>query len=108
MSSSPNPLLPIKTVTVADAATPGEQTAARELARLTGATYAPGAAGGVRVAVATRGRPTHLPASADATSAWIWLQIGDDGRGEVCATHGAFLYAAVRLLAGPISGFTRE
>jgi hypothetical protein len=108
MSPPPNPLLPITSVTVADAATPGEQTAARELARLTGATFAPGSAGGVCVAVAARGRPAHLPASAGDTSAWIWLQIGDDGRGDVCATHGAFLYAAVRLLAGPISGFTRE
>ena len=34
MSPPPTPLLPLKSVTVADAATPGELTAARELARL--------------------------------------------------------------------------
>jgi hypothetical protein len=91
----------------ADAA-PAELTAARELARLTGATVAAAPGAGVSVALASRGRPPRLPKPAQDASAWMWLRIADDGTGEVCATHGSFLFAAVRLLTGGVAGVTRE
>lgn len=87
----------------------GEITAARELARLTGAPLqGASATAGVFVGLACHGRARNLPAAAKDSSAWIWLRIADDGSGEICATHGSFLYAAVRLLAEGISDFTRE
>lgn len=88
---------------------PGELTAANELARLTGcALGAPGATAGVRVALARRGLPAGLPAKAADESAWMWLRITERGEGEVCATHGSFLFAAVRLLAGGTTLLARE
>jgi hypothetical protein len=78
--------LPFKlnAVTHAPQAEPGEITAARELARLTGATLSTGT-GGVRVALASRGLPAKLPPKAKNSSAWMWLRIADDGSGEICA-----------------------
>ncbi|HLP25271.1 MAG TPA: hypothetical protein VK477_06315, partial [Acidobacteriota bacterium] len=101
--------LPFKlnVVTHASQAEPGEITAARELARLTGATVST-AEGGVRVALASRGLPAMLPSKAKDSSAWMWLRIADHGSGEICATHGSFLFAAVRLLATGTSDLTRE
>lgn len=88
---------------------PGELTAATELARLTGAALgAPGATSGVRVALAKRGLPAGLPAKAADESAWMWLRITERGDGEICATHGSFLFAAVRLLAGGTTLLARE
>jgi len=90
------------------AAEPAEITAARELAKLTGAKVAAGTGSGVTVALASRGLPAKLPSKAKDTKAWMWLRIADDGSGEICATHGSFLYAAVRLLATATGDFTRE
>jgi len=84
-------------------------TAAGELARLTGAAIgAPGATTGVRVALAKRGLPAGLPAKAADETAWMWLRITEQGDGEICATHGSFLFAAVRLLAGGTTLLARE
>ncbi len=95
------------------AQTPGELTAATELARLTGAALAPAAApaAGVNLALAHRGwlPSSRLPTKAsDTGAAWTWLRIADDGTGEIVATHGSFLFAAVRLLANGVGAFTRE
>ena len=106
-ATPPTPVLSLTTVSHAAAAGPGEITAARELARLTGATLA-ATPGGVSVALASRGLPARLPAKARDETAWTWLRIAEDGTGEICATHGSFLYAAVRLLASGASEFTRE
>ncbi len=128
------PTLPalLSVVHAADAA-PVERTAARELAALTGAAVAAGAAPGafpyagqapgtVRLGLVARFAPdglraAHAAAAAAAArqpaahldgAAWMWLRLADDGSGEIAATHGSFLFAAVRLLARGISGFTRE
>lgn len=108
MAATPTlPCPALKSVSHAADAQPGEITAARELARLTGATLA-AAGGGVRVTLASRALPARLPTKAKDTAAWMWLRLAGDGSGEICATHGSFLYAAVRLLAAGVSDFTRE
>ena len=110
MSTPAHPTLKLTSVFHPASAEPGEITAAQELARLTGATLAPatGAARGVSVALAGRGLPAGLPSTVRDSAAWMWLRIADDGSGEICATHGSFLYAAVRLLAEGVGEFTRE
>jgi hypothetical protein len=90
---------------------PVEKTAAHELARLSGASVVAENKTwrGVRVALAAAGRSAaRLPASAQSDAAWMWLRIDDKGEGEIEASHGAFLYAAMRLLARGVSGLTRE
>lgn len=110
----PSPLPDLRSLLVAPNATPGERTAAAELSRLTGApapvVAASGAAKGLRVALATPElvASLRLPAGAAASSAWMWLRVADDGTGEIVASHGSFLFAAVRLLAQPLSPLTRE
>ncbi|MBI5691318.1 MAG: hypothetical protein HZC55_14635 [Verrucomicrobia bacterium] len=93
-------------------ATPGEVTAATELARLTAATAGPAAAPGAGVAVALAHRQwvpaSRLPSAAASTPAWMWLRLAEDGTGEIIATHGSFLFAAVRLLANGVASCTRE
>jgi hypothetical protein len=100
----------LKSVFHAAGATGGEITAAAELARLTGAAIAASAAPGrgVNVALASRGWTTQLPAAATTTPAWMWLRLAGDGTGEIVATHGSFLFAAVRLLASGLSDLSRE
>lgn len=109
MSSNPSPLS-LKLVSHHASAEPGEITAARELAKITGARLVSGPATGpaVHVSIASRGLPAKLPSKAKDSSAWIWIRIGDDGAGEITATTGAFLFAAVRLLASGTSDVTRE
>jgi hypothetical protein len=92
-------------------AQPAERTAARELARLTGTTVRaaePGTTDLVVVALAHRGTPARLPASASSAPAWLWLRVDLGGAGEISASHESFLFAAVRLLASGIGDFTRE
>ncbi len=105
-------LPPIRNVNYSSAATPGEQTAAIELALLTGATAAgrPAPTTGVNIALANRNwvPASRLPAKAASATAWTWLRLTDDGSGEIIATHGSFLFAAVRLLANGLGAFTRE
>ena len=106
MPSSPAPLS-LKLVYHPAQAEPAEITAAQELAKITGAstgTHGPG----VNVALASRGLPAKLPSTARDAKAWMWLRIAEDGTGEICATHGSFLFAAVRLLATSASDVTRE
>ena len=100
--------LSLKFVFYPATAEPGEITAAQELGKLTGARVSAGPGAGISVALASRGLPARLPAKAQATCAWMWLRIADDGTGEICATHGSFLFAAVRLLATATSDLTRE
>ena len=98
----------LKLVTHPVSAVPSEVTAARELARLTGARLDAASTGGVTVALASRGLPARLPAAAQTQGAWMWLRIAEDGTGEISASHGSFLYAAVRLLAAGTADTTRE
>jgi len=107
MSSTPTPLS-LTSVFFPPAAEPVEITAAQELAKLTGARVGAGTGQGVTVALASRGRPAKLPAQATEAPAWMWLRIAEDGSGEICATHGSFLFAAVRLLATATTDLTRE
>jgi hypothetical protein len=88
-------------------ATPGEITAALEFARVAGSNVSVTASrfrgAGLNIALAQRGWSdprVKLPDAAAESSGWIWLRIADDGTGEILATHGSFLFAAVRLLAG--------
>jgi hypothetical protein len=94
------------------AATPGELTAAAELSRLSGAPASarPAPGEGVNLALVTPGwvAPARLPAAAASSPAWIWLRLAADGTGEILATHGAFLFAAVRLLAAGTGALPRE
>jgi hypothetical protein len=107
MSSTPTPLS-LTSVFFPTAAEPVEITAAQELAKLTGARATAGTGKGVSVALASRGLPAKLPTKAKDSAAWIWLRIADDGSGEISATHGSFLFTAVRLLATATSDLTRE
>ncbi len=107
MSSTPTPLT-LTSVFYPPAAEPVEITAAQELAKLTGARAKAGTGQGVSVALASRGLPAKLPSKAKDSAAWIWLRIADDGSGEISATHGSFLFTAVRLLANATSDLTRE
>lgn len=110
MSEIPPPKLSLTAVHFPAKAEPAEITAARELARFTGAsveeTRRPRR--GVSVALVERGWCQRLPSKAKAHAAWMWLCIDDRGSGEICATHGSFLFAAVRLLARGVSDLTRE
>ncbi len=109
MSTSLTPLR-LSSVHYFPAAEPGEITAAHELGKLTGASVSAnaGAKTGVTVALASRRRPARLPSAAQTATAWMWLRIAEDGSGEIGATHGSFLFAAVRLLATATSDLTRE
>lgn len=89
-------------------ATPAEITAARELAKLSDASVGSTDQPGVTVAVAGRDWPAGLPAKAKDSPAWMWLRIAENGTGEISATHGSFLFAAVRLLATAAGDLTRE
>jgi hypothetical protein len=101
------PTLPrLKGVSHPTNAQPVEITAASELAKLTGSAI--GGEGGVSVALASRGLPARLPGKAKDAAAWMWIRIGEDGAGEITATHGSFLFAAVRLLANGVGELTRE
>jgi hypothetical protein len=106
-------LLALRTVFHPVAPTPGELTAATELARLTGATVGASSApaAGINLALAHRGwiSSSRLPTKAtSADAAWTWLRLAEDGTGEIVATHGSFLFAAVRLLANGVAPLTRE
>jgi len=105
--SSTETKLNLKFVSYPNIFEPSEKTAATELAKITSATLNLGNSG-VHVSLATRGIPQNLPTKAKDSKAWMWIRIADDGSGEICATHGSFLFAAVRLLATNLNDFTRE
>lgn len=110
MSATPTRSLTLTSVHVPLRAEPAELTAAAELARLTDARVSPGArpGRGVAVALASRRWARRLPTAARDHSAWMWLRITPEGSGEICATHGSFLYAAVRLLANGVTELSQE
>jgi hypothetical protein len=90
---------------------PVEKTAAEELARHTGATAVPSArpGRGVNVALAARGwSPAAVKAARASAANWMWLRVDDNGAGEITASDGSGLFAAVRLLAHGLTGATRE
>src|SRR5258708_38102195 len=91
-------------------AAPVEITAATELARLAGARVGPSASPGrgINVSLASRGWAAKLPSATTTASAWIWIRLADDGTGEIVASEGAFLFAAVRLLANGVGDLPRE
>ena len=100
-----HPKLPVgfAFVTTAVDAEPAEITAAQELARVSGAALhsagSPAEARGVTVALPRADWFSGLSRRTPPGEGWMWLQVDADGRGEITASHGSFLYAAVRLLA---------
>lgn len=111
MTNSPAPLaaLNVQHITYPTKFQNVEQTAANELARLTGATATKSArpGKGINVALVARGWAQNFPKSKANTPGWMWVQIKEDGSGEITADEGAFLYAAVRLLANGLTDETR-
>jgi hypothetical protein len=110
------PLSSIRAIYYPLNASAGEITAANELARLSGApapTATTSLGAGVAVALASSdvAKAAKLPASTASLPAWTWLRVGEDGTGEIVATHGSFLFAAARLLganASAASGLVSE
>jgi len=112
MSNQPSSLadLNVRGISFPTKTVPVEKTAADELAQLTGATAKassrPGK--GINVALASRKwAPAAQKAAKDATN-WMWLRITENGTGEIIASEGSGLFAAVRLLAHGFTGATRE
>jgi len=89
---------------------PVEQTASEELARLTGtpAKNAVRPGKGINLALATRNWAPAAVKAAKGHSHWMWLRIDQSGSGEIIASEGSGLFAAVRLLAHGLTGATRE
>lgn len=87
-----------------------EQTAADELVHLTGAKATKSArpGKGLNIALVGQGWTKKLPKSKANTEGWMWLQINEDGTGEIAADEGSLLYAAVRLLANGLTDDARE
>jgi len=113
MNTETTPLLAalnIRSITYPAKFQPVEQTAAVELARLTGGRAAKSAqpGKGVNVALAPRDWAKFLPKSKAAEPGWMWLKLEDDGTGEIIADTGSLLYAAVRLLAHGLGDDARE
>ncbi len=102
--------LTLRPITYPAKCQPAERTAAEELARLTGATAtAAGRPGrGMNVALAAHGWAPAAAKAAGAATGWMWLRVDDHGAGEVIASEGSGLFAAVRLLAHGLTGATRE
>ncbi len=105
-----SPTLTLRPITFSAKCQPAERTAAEELARLTGATAnAAGRPGrGFNVALAAHAWAPAAAKAARAATGWMWLRVDDHGAGEVIASEGSGLFAAVRLLAHGLTGATRE
>jgi len=101
------PKLNLKVISYPNSYEPSEKTAAQELSKITGASLSVGNSG-LYVSLATSEILHKLPSKAKDSKAWMWIRISDNGEGEISATHGSFLFAAVRLLATNPSDFTRE
>ncbi|MCF7761754.1 MAG: hypothetical protein K9M98_14740 [Cephaloticoccus sp.] len=112
MSNEPAPLaaLNVRSITYPAKFQPVEQTAALELARLTGAKVGKSArpGRGVNVALAPRDWAQLLPKSKATEPGWMWLKLDEQGNGEIIADAGALLYAAVRLLTNGLTDASRE
>jgi hypothetical protein len=102
------PALTLTHVHLPAGATGPESTAAVELARLTGAALSGVTAAGAGVTLSLASRQWARPAGTDGHDAWMWLRLDDQGRGEIVASHGSFLFAAVRLLAQGLPDTARE
>ncbi len=106
--SSTHPALSLAHVHHPAASDPAELTAARALATATGAALSAVDSAGAGVTVSLASRRWARPVGIDKVDAWMWLRLDDQGRGEIVASHGSFLYAAVRLLTGGLPDATRE
>ena len=111
MSNKPAPLaaLDVQHITYPSKFQDVEKTAADELARLTGTTATKSArpGKGINVALVSRGWAQNFSKTKANTPGWMWVQIKEDGSGEITADEGAFLYAAVRLLANGLTDDAR-
>lgn len=115
MSTAPSDpfSLSVQPILFPSKAIPAEQTAAAELANLT---TTPSQAGSrpqptaFNVALASRDWSPAATSAARAANAehWMWLRLAEDGTGEVIASDGSGLFAAVRLLAHQLSTTSRE
>lgn len=105
-----SPTLTLRPITFPAKCQPAERTAAEELARLTGAAATAGGrpGRGMNVALAARDWAPAAAKAAGAATGWMWLRVDDHGAGEVIASEGSGLFAAVRLLAHGLTGATRE
>ncbi len=113
MSTSHTPLaaLNVRSITLPTKFAPVEKTAADELAALTGASASPAARAGKGVNVSLASHQWASPAAQKATrgkSNWMWLRLAANGAGEIIASEGSGLYAAVRLLVHGLTGASRE
>ncbi len=112
MSNNPAPLAALN---IRDIAYPAkfllvEKTAADELAKFTGGQAKPaGRAGkGINIALAAREWSPAAQKAAKGSVSWMWLRITESGSGEIIASEGSGLFAAVRLLAHGLTGASRE
>ena len=110
VTHTPTSRLAIASVSYPTRFEPVEKTAAVELAALSGATLsATNRIGpGVTIALASRKWFPAVTKAAGEATGWIWLRVDDQGKGEVVASEGSGLFAAVRLLSHGVSGVTRE
>src|SRR5690606_6978529 len=104
------PALNLRSITYPAKFETAEQTAADELARLTGAEAWPAArpGKGLNLALASRKWAPDAAKAAKDHASWIWLRVDENGAGEIIATEGSGLFAAARLLANGLTGATRE
>jgi hypothetical protein len=107
---TPSAALNVKLINYPAKFAPVEKTAADELARCSGvAAVTAGRPGkGVNVALASRNWAPAAQKAAGAAPHWIWLRLDETGAGEIIASEGAGLFAAVRLLAHGLTGATSE
>lgn len=101
MVTHPRLPIPLSTIQYPTPPDPAEATAAQELARGSGQSVATASAAHrsrLNLSLAHRRWAKDLPSAAADAPAWMWLQVREDGSGDIVATHGSFLYAAVRLL----------
>lgn len=93
----------MNTITLSTAATLAEKEAAAVLAERTGATVTTAAhpGDGFNIALAEHGwvKPSEAPKG----DQWIWLRLTPDGTGELLATQGSFLFAALSLMEHGLS-----
>lgn len=108
--TAPQAALGVRSITYPAKFVPVEKTAAEELAKLTGVTPTTGnrPGKGVSLALASRKWSAAAQTAAKDTPGWMWLRIDGQGTGEIIASEGSGLFAAVRLLAHGLADSTRE
>ena len=102
--------LNVRSVSFPTKSVPVEKTVAEELAQLTGANAKPSSrpGNGINVALASHKWVPAAKKAAKNADNWMWLRITENGTGEIVASEGSGLFAAVRLLAHGLTGATRE